>query len=511
MRSRRRTTKWNLFFHYSAFALAIVSGIVLVPLYLRSISLNLYGAWLATGNILAWITIVDPGLSWVLQQRSGVAYGKRDSEQLNALLTGGIMLSAAFSLLLIIIGLVTSRYLGAWLNLTNIEAIGTIKQAFIIEVVGTSLMFFSFGVTSFNQGLQSSLGIGIVYITATGAGIALTALLLYEGVGLVALPLGTVVRGLGLTLGNAAYLFWRYRTEKMRYRFSIRGVSALVKLSSFTFLSRGASVIATNMDAYAITRYLGPAVAPILILTRKAPDVSRMIIERPSAAVMPAVSHLVGTGELARGREVLLQMLQFILRLLGLFSAGFIVFNDDFVRLWVGKEIFAGYTVNVVIVLALVVTALTTVLSNLCFSLGNIRGNSIVGFFQGLLSMSLIILGTKYWGILGVAVAPLLAMLCVSAWYYPRTFARLVKLERADVITLTREALASVASAMIAMSAFIWITTKTWPILILAVTAFCTVYLVALSLMSKTFLSDVSGVLRSNKWVLKVFPKREHM
>jgi len=119
VRTPRRTTKWNLFFHYVSIALALVSGVVLVPLYLRFIPLYLYGAWLATGNILAWLTVIDPGLSTVLQQRAGMAYGRRDVAELGSLLTGGVLLSGAIALLVLIAGLASSGFLIGWLNLTT--------------------------------------------------------------------------------------------------------------------------------------------------------------------------------------------------------------------------------------------------------------------------------------------------------------------------------------------------------------------------------------------------------
>ena len=165
---------------------------------------------------------------------------------------------------------------------------------------------------------------------------------------------------------------------------------------------------------------------------------------------MPAISHLVGAGEMAQTRAVLLRLLRMILWLMGLIAGGFFVFNSDFVSLWVGPELFAGGVVNLFIVLTLVVTVVTNVLSNLCFSLGNIKGNSIASLGQGLLAVPLMILGAQYWGMLGVAVAPLPAMLAVSAWYYPYAFSRLLKLERADLLAMVREAVIVMVATIVA-------------------------------------------------------------
>ena len=506
-RSHRRTTRWNFFFQYIYIALAMLSGLVLVPLYLHFIPLNLYGAWLATGNILTWLTVIDPGLSTVLQQRVGVAYGRGDVAELNSLLTGGVILSGAISLLVLVAGLVSARFLIGWLNLGTTTDTALVERAFLIAVVGSASMIFFYGLSAFSLGLQSSLGAGLIFSIITFLSMLLTVLLLFKGLGLLSLPIGMVVRGVGSTLGYSGYLIWRYKREKLPYHFSLSGVAKLLKLTAYTFLGRGAGVIATNMDAFVLTRYLGAEIAPVFLLTRGAPDMSRMFLERPAVAFTPAVSHLVGSGELERARTVLLRLLRMILWLLGMITAGFIIFNKDFVALWVGPKLFAGQTVNLIIALTLAVTVLVNALSNLCFSLGNIKSNSLAALAQGLLTVPLIIVGARYWGMLGVAVAPLLAMLTVSAWYYPYAFSRLLTLKRADVLAFVNEAVAVMGAATIAMGVMFWVEAKTWLIFVLAVAAFSAIYLAFLWGISQAFRVEVKTVLRSD-WVPRIFSRR---
>ena len=76
--SRRRTTLLNLFFSYASMGLVLVQGIVLVPLYVAKVPLALYGAWLATGNVLTWLEMVDPGTGDVIRQRVARLYGAND-------------------------------------------------------------------------------------------------------------------------------------------------------------------------------------------------------------------------------------------------------------------------------------------------------------------------------------------------------------------------------------------------------------------------------------------------
>ena len=61
-RSRQRTVIWNFAFQYFFVGMLFVNSIVMVPVHLHFISASAYGAWLATGNILVWLTAIDFGL-----------------------------------------------------------------------------------------------------------------------------------------------------------------------------------------------------------------------------------------------------------------------------------------------------------------------------------------------------------------------------------------------------------------------------------------------------------------
>ncbi|MGV8059920.1 MAG: lipopolysaccharide biosynthesis protein [Smithellaceae bacterium] len=425
-----------------------------------------------------------------------MAYGKGDLQELSALLTGGVALSGLISLLVIITGFVSSTFLINVLNLRTTTDSVIVKQAFILAVVGSAFMIFSFGLTAFNQGLQSSFGIGLVFVVTMIAGLAITVILLYKGVGLLALPIGSIVRGVGLTLGNVAYLLWRSINDKMRYRVSFKGIFDLAKLSSFTFLGRGAGVIAANLDAFVLTRYLSPEIAAAFVLTRKAPDTSRMLLERPAVAFMPAVSSLVGAGDMERAKVVLLRLLRMILWLMGLIAGGFFLFNDAFVSLWVGPKLFAGQTINLIIVLALILSVLMNSLGNLCFSLGNIKGNSLATLLQGIIAIPLMILGARHWGMVGVALAPVIAMLAVSFWYYPMTFSRLLKINKKDFITTGCEFTFASLATITAVVTLSWFQVQSWETFIFAIVSFCIVYTICLIILSPLFRSEASVVLK---------------
>ena len=124
--------------------MAFIQGLLLVPLYLNYIPIEIYGAWLASGNILAWISTIDPGLTIVMQQQVSTYYGKVELEQVGKIIASGLMLSSVVLILALSFGFFSSYFLIDILNLSSDIDNSIILEAFIYAFIGASLMLFSF-------------------------------------------------------------------------------------------------------------------------------------------------------------------------------------------------------------------------------------------------------------------------------------------------------------------------------------------------------------------------------
>lgn len=214
-----------MFVRYGSIALAMVSGVIMVPFYLKFIPTDVYGAWLASGNMLAWLSTMDPGLTIVLQQRVGAAYGKQDFQAVRVILGGGLIIGVVVLIAAMVLGLVCAHYLPTWINLSSTIDTPMLVQALSLAVIGTSLMFFSFAISSLNQGLQGSLGSGLITNGIIAISLPLTIILLNKGFGLFALAISSVFVGVCHTLGQGVYLIWRVMSEKIGFSFTFRSVS----------------------------------------------------------------------------------------------------------------------------------------------------------------------------------------------------------------------------------------------------------------------------------------------
>ena len=82
--------------------MALSSGAALftVPVSVSHIPLDLYGAWLASGNILAWATMIDPGFGLLTQQQVATTYGAGNLDSAGKIISGGVLLNFIVAALL---------------------------------------------------------------------------------------------------------------------------------------------------------------------------------------------------------------------------------------------------------------------------------------------------------------------------------------------------------------------------------------------------------------------------
>jgi len=504
MKSHRQTTTWNAVFTYAAILMTMVSGFVLPPLYLKHISAEVYGAWLASGNLLAWLSALDPGVSAALQQRIGHAYGEQAREKVGRWIGAGVLVSVVLCLTIIVVGLSVESVLLGLLDLPEDLEIGPLYSAFTMAVIATALTMASFSYGSMAYGLQGTFAVGFVQVAGTGASIGVTIFFVLSGDGVVAIAKGMIFRAVFWFLGCSIYLSWRAHREAIKISFSRKELRELVRLTGFTSLGRLGGTLINHMDSFAVTRYLGAETTVALEMTRRAPAGARPIIQRLSNAVMPSISNLDGQGEHEKLARILSRMLAIMGWATGLFVAGFACLNQDFVRLWVGPEYFAGHSINILVLAALSLSMFVAIFSNLCMALGNIEGNSVIRFIESLVFAAALYIGVKNFGLMGAVVAPIIAKLLVGAWYYPRAFAALVDLEPGVLLRLGKEVFKAFIVASILSLLFYQWPSGGWFSFALAGFSLAVTYILTLAAVSGQFRAELKTV---NRYIKKRFTR----
>jgi O-antigen/teichoic acid export membrane protein len=496
MRSRKKTALVTLVFQSFSMLMALASGVYLVPLYLAHIPPDLYGAWQASGNVLTWATMLDPGLSSIIQQRVALAYGKGDRHAVSGWIATGLWVAAGISFTVLILGLACSYQLTSWLKLREGATSAELEHAFRWSVMGGALMLLSFSVSAINQGLQSSLGTGSVSAAASIARLVVVLLLLQRGYGLVSIALSSVLMGTALLAGNLLYLFRRLRQEGICLAWIPSRMRELGTLISFMTMGRVAGILVNNVDLFLIARVLGPESVNAFRFTRTAPDLWRTIIDRPAVAMYPAFTHLVGAGEGDRARKIALRLLRITIWTTALLAFGFLFLNGEFLRVWVGDGFYAGATVNVLLVGGFVMATGSTAFSGLCFATGNVRASNQAYLAQAVVYLPMLLGGVYLYGMAGAAAASLLSILVTQAWYMPKQFFTAFRATRGDALSLLKSGMEAMLAGALPAVLFHHSRVSGWSAFVGLAACYFFSYLAILLLLSEEGRKEVRNVWR---------------
>lgn len=417
---------FNVAHQYFAAALAVVHGLVLVPLYLAKIPVDLYGAWLATGGVLAWIDLIDPGLSGALQQRVAARHGANDALGLSETVGTGIALSVALSVIALVslpFGHLVPRVIG--ITGANAE---TLILCFDLGVVATAVAFASYAMSSILTGLHSSAVASFIFSGSALAGLATTVTLLLLDFGLPAVPIGLLVKSLLVLIGDGiALAIWWKRRGLRPPRFARDEYGQMTSLLGYTFAARLGGVLLDRMEALVVSVAFSPSLAVVYVLTGRPFEPLRMVTTRLAYGLAPSLAHLRGAREYGHLRAVVDKTFSLVGLVAVAGAATLIALNQAFVSLWVGSSFFGGLKLTVALGAATLVLILGTTANHFVFALGGIRRASGLSLVEGILRMTLVVLAIRWIGIISLPLATCVAGAAVSYRYLPRALAALLE------------------------------------------------------------------------------------
>lgn len=437
--SRTKGTIALIITSYVSIALVIVKGIILVPLYLHYINARLYGAWLATGSIVAYFGLLDFGLSNVVVQRVASIFGQKDIEHLGYVIGTGLVVGLLLSCLPLFLGVLISPWISGIVHIIGTEA-NQLRHAFILAAFGASLMLAMYAVSGVLIALQQQMTHGILFVIGNILGILCTITLLIKGVGLLAIPVGLVAGALFLILGEGFYLLWflKKKASYMSVKFRKKEMKDLSLHSAWQFGSRSAVTITRESDNLILAALIDPGLCVIFTLTKRAADILSLLVRYFIGAFLPSLSHLEGEGDRAKFKKITVLVLR-ISSLLGIcLMSGYLFFNKNFMSLWVGPQFFGGHMLTGLFCIYAFFMILATAFYNTIFSKGEIITTAKVYMVEALIRIPLCIVFVRLFGIKGVALAAVLAIIPTSFFMQAKKFIQVLNIPRKNILNFLK-------------------------------------------------------------------------
>ena len=412
MSGRRRSAMLAMLFGYTSLLISLVRNILFVPIYLHNIPLAEYGAWLATGGALALILINDFGLSGVVIQKISMRFGAGDLEALGSLAGSALAIGALMALLLTAISLACAPWLPGLQSLSPLQK-HTVLNCFLIAVGANALGLTAGTAMCVIRSLQMAVAAGSIVLLAEFANITVTLIGLLRGDGLYAIAAGMLARSVVMALaGGIGLAMICSGSVQMTLVFRWRAIRELVGDASRFFLSSIAMKMQSQANVVFVSSILGPSSAAIYGLTIRAHETVMMLISQITTALVPSVTHLFGSGNVARFRAVLLRLLLSISAITALVLSITVILNMEFLHLWLVNQHFLSQGVSIWMAVALFATSLAYVAYDALVSQGDFGFVSKVFMVSSLLQLLLLAALLR----LGLWIAPIVTLTCALVW-----------------------------------------------------------------------------------------------
>jgi O-antigen/teichoic acid export membrane protein len=413
--SRLRKAVITAGFAYAQFGVAIVSGIVLVPLTLHRVGATAYGLWLASGEVLGHAGMVELGVLGVLPWMIAEADGKGDRDRIRSLLSNAMTIAALVGAAYLGVAVLGWMFLPGVLRLTPADR-ATVFGPLAILVVANAVSYPLRVYQGVLAGLQDVYFNGAFSVLNTFAGISITAVMLVKGYGLYALAVGAALPSLvalaaafGRTVTLTPDLLhgWpRPSLEEARQLFH-NGTGVWLGTLGWALLAATNGIVIT---------YLGrPEWVAVYACTSKLSTMATQL-----AWIVPD-SGLVGLAQLfgersagSRMRQIVLLMLRLHLLLAGAAACGFLAFNPAFVTRWVGGGLFGGLRLNLLLAGSIIELSLIHGLIATASVLGNRMKVGTLTLVNGVVQLALSLVFGHMWGLSGIAAAVLVAGLVTA-------------------------------------------------------------------------------------------------
>ncbi|GEO11743.1 lipopolysaccharide biosynthesis protein [Segetibacter aerophilus] len=402
----KKLLRWNFVFQYGWVITNVINSILLLPLYVKHIDANTLGVWLATSSILYWMTIIDPGIGEVLQQKIAELRGRKEHNEIGKLIGSGLISSLVILIIAIIVGLVCYYSLSLIIN-KDVSQYPGLSKALFFTIIATGMSLVSFTLTGINQGLHNSAHVAISSLTANFLFLIVNVVFLFLGFGVMSIAISNLVRALYINAFNFISLKQLLRTIGIPILYESSHFKKFIKIFSFTSTSKIITGLSSSIDMIVLARYITPGMITVYEINKRPINLTTSLIGRHSVALMPIISHAKGMDDKNTITNLINKQFKFYLyaALFAIFMFAINYYN--LINLWIGAGKFIGNNILACLLLSNFFNLLSYFMSNMGYALGDIKKNSQFLIIRNVIFGFFVFFAAKYYGIMGTILASL--------------------------------------------------------------------------------------------------------
>lgn len=393
------------------------SRIVITPFILYHVSIEEYGLWSYCFVVLSYLALTAFGFNNTYIKYAAEYRSRNENTKLNELISTGMISMVIFSIVLFLLFLLVLPHL---MNLLGIDI--QLHETAKGLLTGTAAIFvFNFTLAGYQSILEGEQKIALVkkiHLLASVLEIFLIVLFFKIGLGVYSLLWAYVVR---FSLIIVLSIFFAYRVFPfLQVRISNFSKEAFKKFVGFgnqMTLLGFLSLFINSIDRILLTKILHLEAVGFYEVGRKLPNIGLMLPASIAGTMMPAASHLDGSEQHERLKEIYLASTRYLVMFSSIMYAFLIFFAAYLIEVWIG----VGYSKAVPVMQILGIGTF----ANLFTGIGTafVRGIGKPGYeikYMAVSSILILMLSPLliyYQGIIGAALAYCIAQTIGSVYF----------------------------------------------------------------------------------------------
>ncbi|MBN1765530.1 MAG: hypothetical protein JW860_09760 [Sedimentisphaerales bacterium] len=466
--------------------------------------MKIYGAWLATGNIAIWFTLVDAGLSDLIRQRCAQAYGSGDAIAAGKSIGTGLILTVFISLAPVLLGAILCPFIPRIFDLQGLDG-EVIRLAFFLATLATSLALISNAAGAAQQGLQRNISFTVIYVFGSLFSIATCIVLLFRGYGVLAIPLGMITKSLISIFSYWFNVFWICKRVGISIIFCKHTMKEFGGLMTWTSINRFAYNLFYNCDAFIVGLLMGAESTPIYVLTKRVWDMVNYFSNRIGLAFMPGLAHLHGEGHKEKFKQISYRLLRTAGWIIAIGSGICLCLNAKFIALWVGKELYAGHVFNLLMSVAIIFQILLFIINRILYGADNIVRPSQMGTLVYLCKAVCLVVLIWMIGFMGGPISILIAFGLIGMRYFVVQLQKSAGFSKKEMRRYFLNLLRTVAITHVTALLFSSIAVDTWGIFILVGVMYFSTVIILLFICDLEFREEIHYF---RYWLMKLLDHR---
>lgn len=391
---------------YIVIALNILVGLIYTPIMLRIMGQSEYGTYSLISSIIGYLTILDLGFGNAIIIYTS-RYRAKNQEEKQSKLNG--MFLIIYSIIGIVAGLMgailynnVDKLFGTTMTAYELQTAKTMTLILIINLIFTfPLSIFGSIITAYEKFIFSKV-VNILRIILMPC---IMIPLLYMGYRSVAMTIVTTILNLSCLFINLIYCLKIIKIKFNFGKFDTKLLKEIFGYSFFIFLAIIVDKINLNIDQFILGSVIGTVEVAIYTVAAQIHTIYISLSTAINGVLLPKITMLVENNEPdEKISDIFIQTgrLQYIV--MALITTGFIIFGQEFIRIWAGEGYEKSYWTELILMVPAIVPLIQNVGINILQAKNMHKFRTVVYFFIAIGNLFISIPLAKHYGSIGSAI-----------------------------------------------------------------------------------------------------------